>query len=401
MLIAMSSDTSFIPLSVPCLGGREREYLTSCVDDNWVSSVGPFVRRFEAAFAQHVGAGHAIACASGTAALHLAMLAAGIGPGDLILVSSLTFIASVNAIRHAGADPVLVDCHPDSWQMDMDRVSRFLTEECDTQGGTCRHRRSGRRVAGIVPVHILGHGADLPGLLAIAARHHLVVVEDAAEALGVRIAGRHAGTFGRLGCFSFNGNKTITTGAGGMVVTDDRTLADRVRHLSEQAKLPGSEYVHDAVGYNYRMSNLHAAVGLAQLEQLTGHLAAKRAIAERYASAFAGRAGIGWIGPTEGMDPAWWLFTLTIDPAITGLTARQVMAHLKEQGIESRPLWQPIHLSPAHAGALCLGGEVAKRLYDQALSLPSSVGLSATDQDRVIETITGLLMSNQRRSNHA
>lgn len=397
----MSSDPAFIPLSVPYLGGREADYLSACIRDNWVSSVGPFVRRFEAEFAQQVGARRAVACASGTAALHLAMLAVGIGPGDLVLVSSLTFIASVNAIRHAGADPVLVDCQPGSWQMDMDRVERFLATECITEGSTCRHRDSDRRVAGIVPVHILGHGADLPRLLAIAERHHLPVVEDAAEALGVRVAGRHTGTFGRLGCFSFNGNKTITTGAGGMVVTDDDALADRVRHLSEQAKLPGSEYVHDEVGYNYRMSNLHAAVGLAQLEQLASHLAAKRAIATRYADGFAGRPGIGWIGPAANVEPAWWLFTLTIDPAVTGLTARQVMAHLKEQGIESRPLWQPIHLSPAHAGALRLGGEAAERLHEQALSLPSSVGLSATEQERVIASVTGFLMSNQRRSGDA
>lgn len=397
----MSSDAAFIPLSVPCLGGREADYLSACIRDNWVSSVGPFVRRFEAEFARQVGARRAVACASGTAALHLAMLAIGIGPGDLVLVSSLTFIASVNAIRHAGADPILVDCHPGSWQMDMDQVERFLAEACVTEGGVCRHRDSGRRVAGIVPVHILGHGADLPRLLAIADRHHFAVVEDAAEALGVRVAGRPAGTFGQLGCFSFNGNKTITTGAGGMVVTDDDSLADRIRHLSEQAKLPGSEYVHDEVGYNYRMSNLHAAVGLAQLEQLASHLAAKRAIAARYAEGFAGRAGIGWIGPARDVEPAWWLFTVTIDPEITGLTARQVMAHLKEQGIESRPLWQPIHLSPAHAGALRLGGEVAERLYDQALSLPSSVGLSVADQGRVIAAVTGLLMSNQRGSGDA
>jgi perosamine synthetase len=389
----MSSDPAFIPLSVPSLEGREKAYLEACVADNWVSSVGPFVTAFEAEFARQVGAGHAVACASGTAALHLALLAAGVGPGDLVLVSTLTFIASVNAVRYVGADPVLVDAHPGDAQMDLDLVEDFLERECLTRDGVCRHRASGRRVAAVLPVHILGHGVDLPRLLEVADRHHLALVEDAAEALGVRVAGRAAGTFGRLGCFSFNGNKTITTGAGGMVVTDESALAVRVRHLSEQAKRPGGEYVHDEIGYNYRMSNLHAAVGLAQMERLPDHLTRKRAIAARYAEAFTGLPGLGWIGPGSTVEGAWWLFTITLDPDVAGVTARELRTALEKLKIDSRPLWQPIHLSPAHAGGLRLGGAVAERFHDRALSLPSSVGLSPDDQDRVV---AGVLASLRR-----
>ncbi|MCG8522056.1 MAG: DegT/DnrJ/EryC1/StrS family aminotransferase, partial [Pseudomonadales bacterium] len=221
----------------------------------------------------------------------------------------------------------------------------------------------------------------------LAASFHLTLIEDAAEALGVAVARRPAGCFGALGCFSFNGNKTITTGSGGMVVTKPAELAERVRFLSQQAKLPGGEYVHPEIGFNYRMTNLHAALGLAQLERLDDHLRHKREIAARYRSAFEGAPGLSWMTPLADSESAWWLFTIALDPDVTGVSSRQLMAHLDAAGIESRPLWQPLHLSPAHAGRLRLNGEVADRIYQMALSLPSSVGLSPGDQSRVIAEV--------------
>ena len=387
-----------IPLSVPHLAGREAEYLQACVRDNWVSSVGPYVSDFEARFAEFVGTKRAVACGAGTAALHLALAALSVGAGDLVLVSSLTFIASVNPIRYVGADPVLVDCDPVTWQIDAGLVERFLVEECRIENDTCIHEATGRRVAALMPAHILGHGADIGRLAALAKNHRLVLVEDAAEALGVRFGDRHAGTIGAAGCFSFNGNKTITTGGGGMVVTDNDDLADRIRFLSEQAKVAGAEYVHTEIGFNYRMSNIHAAVGLAQLEQLAGHLRRKRKIAERYRESFGGIDGLSWIEPATDVAGAWWLFTLAIDAAVTRLSARDLMRRLADVGIDSRPLWQPIHMSEPYLGALRLGGDNAATLYEQALSLPSSVGLSSDDQSRVISTVIRLFEEARGRN---
>lgn len=379
--------TARIPLSEPYLNGREEELVISCIRDNWVSSVGPYVSEFETAFADYVGAKRAVACASGTAALHLMLRAHDIGQGDIVLVSTMTFIASVNAIRYVGAEPVLVDCCPRSWQFDPELLRRFLEDECCLSEGTCVHSASGKRVAAVLPVHILGHAVDMEKLMSVVAPYSFPVLEDAAEALGVTVAGRQAGCIGSAGCFSFNGNKTITTGSGGMVATDSDELADRIKFLSEQAKLSGPEYVHAEVGYNYRMTNLHAALGLAQLEQLDSHLARKSQIAERYNEAFEHTNGVSTLEPPEGSRSGWWLYTIAVDKAAFGLSARELMAKLADAAVDSRPLWQPAHLSPAHPGTKVLGGENAERLYASCLSLPSSVSLTEQQQQRVIEVV--------------
>ena len=287
-----------IPLLEPHLGGNEADYLAECVRTNQVSSVGPFVERFEREFAAAVGARHAIACASGTAALHVALQLAGAGPGRTVAVSTFTFVASVNAVRYTGADPLLVDSEPGTWNLH----AQLLHDE------VVRRARLGRPIPDVVEVvHVLGHPADLEPVLALRDRFGIRVVEDAAESLGASyvagpLAGRQVGTIGDLGCFSFNGNKTITTGGGGMIVTGDAALAARARHLSTQARLPGLGYVHDTVGYNYRLTNVAAALGLAQLEQLPRFLAAKRSLAGRYAGA-AGRPP-GHAGARCGLGPA-------------------------------------------------------------------------------------------------
>src|SRR5439155_7054592 len=269
----------FLPLCVPHFRGNEWRYLKECIDTGWVSSVGAYVDRFERAVAARAGTRHAVAVVNGTSALHLALLAAGVGPDDEVLVSDLTFIAPANAVRYAGAWPVFIDAESAAWQIDVQKLADFLHKECDRRGGIVRNRATGRRVRAVLPVHVLGHTCDMDPILEIARRFELPVIEDATECLGADYKGQHAGALGDMGCFSFNGNKLITTGGGGMVVTDNAAWATHVKHLSTQAKADALEYEHDEVGYNYRLTNIQAALGVAQMEVLDEHIAAKRRIA--------------------------------------------------------------------------------------------------------------------------
>lgn len=373
------SEPARIPLSEPTIGGNASRYLQECVTSTYVSSVGPFVDRFEREFAAAVGAKHAVACSSGTAALHVAMRLLGVGPGDEVWVSALTFVASANPIIYEGGTPVLVDSEADGWNLDPAPV----VEELD------RRAREGRRLPKAVEVvHLLGQPAAMEALAEACERHGVAIIEDAAEALGAgytagRYAGRQVGTIGRIGCYSFNGNKIITTGGGGMIVTEDAELARRAKHLTTQAKLPGIEYRHDETGYNYRLTNLAAALGVAQLEQLSEFLRRKKAIAERYDRAFRGRPGLRLPPRLEGTDPSHWLYTVRIDRALFGADRRTLLEKLRAAGIESRPIWTPLQLLPMYARAARLGGRNAERHFEEALSLPSSPGLRTEDQDRV------------------
>ena len=376
-----------IPLCVPEIGSNEGRYLEDCLASGWVSTAGPYVTRFEEDFATWLGAGHAVATMNGTAALHAALLVAGVQPDDEVLVPSLTFIAPANAIRYAGAWPLFVDAEPATWQMDPELLAAFLERDCDVEGGQLRNRNSGRRIGALLPVHVLGHPVDLDPILALAERYALPVVEDAAESLGARYRGRPAGRFGRLACFSFNGNKVMTTGGGGMIVTDDTALAARARYLTTTAKDEPHEGIHGAVGFNYRLTNLQAAMGCAQLERLDDLLAAKRRIAAAYAAGLAGLPGVTVMPETDWAESAFWLYTIRIDAQAAGLDSRALGTRLRADGIETKPFWQPLHLSPAHEASQCLGGEVAARLYRELLSLPCSCGLSAADQERVIAAL--------------
>ncbi|HET9051009.1 MAG TPA: aminotransferase class I/II-fold pyridoxal phosphate-dependent enzyme [Candidatus Dormibacteraeota bacterium] len=369
-----------IPMLVPSLPGRARDYLVECVETNWVSSVGPFVGRFEREFAERTGAEHAVACASGTAALHLILLALGIGPGDEVLVSDLTFVASANPVRHCGAEVTLVDSETRTWNLDPALVLDELT----------RRRRSGGRLpAAIVAVDVLGQPADLAPLLSAATDMGIPVIEDAAEALGARwtagaLAGHHAGTPARAGFFSFNGNKIITTGGGGMVVTGDGHLAARVRHLSTQARV-GPDFDHDEVAYNYRLVNVCAALGVAQLECLDDFLARKRAIAAAYDERFAAVEAVTPPPLVPGMERSGWLYTILL----ADRTMRDdVRAALAAHGIETRPLWTPLHLLRPYEGARVIGGgATAAALSARGLSLPSSVSLTDPELDEVADRI--------------
>jgi perosamine synthetase len=377
-----------IPLCEPHLAGREAEYLADCVATGWVSSTGAYVERFERELAAWLGGGvEAVALASGTAALHLALLAAGVGRGHEVVVPALTFIAPAFAVRYCGAWPVVVDVEPEYWQLDPAKTADFLESGCRPGPEGPVNRATGRTVRAILPVDLLGHPADLDAFAELGRRHGLAVIEDATESLGALYRGRPAGTLGDAACLSFNGNKLITTGGGGMLVTGDPAWARRVRHLSTQAKADPVEYVHDEVGYNHRLTNLEAAVGCAQLERISRHLAAKRAIARRYAAGLAGIPGIGLMPAAPWAEPSYWLYTVMVDEAACGLDSRRLMAALAGHGIQSRPLWQPLHQSPALAGSHAHRVEEAPRLHQQGLSLPCSVGLAPEDQERVIAAI--------------
>jgi perosamine synthetase len=358
-----------------------------CLDTGWVSSVGSYVDRFEAAVAARCDRAHAVATTSGTAALHVALLLAGVRPDDEVVVSTLTFAAPAFAIRYLGAWPLCIDAEPDYWQLDPARLEDFLARGCERRDGALHDRSTGRRVAAIVPVHILGHPVDVGAIIELAERYGLPVVEDAAESFTGRYRQRPIGSFGLLACLSFNGNKMLTSGGGGMVVTDDAQLAERARYLTTQAKDDPVEYVHGAVGFNYRLGNVQAALGCAQLEQADEFLAAKRRVAARYAAAFVGVDGLTPMPEAPWAESAFWLYTILIDPERFPLSSRELLAWLEERRIQSRPLWQPLHRSPALADAPLAECPVADRIFAQALSLPSSVGLSDGEQDRVIEAV--------------
>lgn len=379
-----------IPLAEPLLDGNEARYLQECIDSGYVSSAGPFVERFERKFAAVVGARHTVACSSGTAALHVALRLAGAQPGRLVAVSDFTFIASANAVSYTGADLLLVDSERDTWNMN----TEMLHDE------VVRRARIGKRTPDIVEVvHVLGHPAYLEPLLALRERFGIRIVEDAAEALGASwitgaCSGRQVGTVGDLGCFSFNGNKIITTGGGGMIVTDDQDLAARARHLSTQAKVDGAQYLHDTVGYNYRLTNVAAALGVAQIERLHALISSKRTIAYRYVK------WLRWLPITLAPQMAWaepthWLYSILLDDTATGDPDRVVGAMLRNK-IQARRLWPPLHCQTPYENAERVGGSTAEAIYRRGVSLPSSTHLSQHDQRSVVECLSALVRRDNR-----
>jgi len=380
----------FIPLCAPEIRGNEWKYVKECLDTNWVSTVGSFVERFELEVAAAIGAEHTVATNSGTAALHIALLVAGIQPDDEVLVSTLTFIAPANAVRYVGAYPVFIDAEPAHWQMDPQKVEDFLKRDCKWLSGALYNRRSGRRVRALLPVHILGHPVCMDPILELAREYGLTVIEDATESLGASYKGRAVGHIGDIACFSFNGNKLITTGGGGMIATDNEEWARTANHLTTQAKDDALEYVHSEIGYNYRLTNIQAAVGVAQMERLDSYIEAKRRIAAIYSKAFRPVAGITPLQEAAWARSACWMYTVLIDAGEFGMSSRRLLRELDESGIQTRPLWQPLHLSKAHAGSTATDCSVAEQLNRCALSLPCSVGLAPASQQRVIDRIVGI-----------
>jgi perosamine synthetase len=347
-----------IPVFEPWLSENVRRYVLDCVESGWISSLGEYVPRFERNFARFCEAAHGVATSNGTTALHLALVTLGIGAGDEVLVPDLTFIATANVVRYTGATPVLVDAHPTTWTLDPDDARRKVTA----------------RTRAIIPVHIYGHPADLDPVLELAAGHGVAVVEDAAEAHGARYRGRRVGALGRMGAFSFYGNKIITTGEGGMVVTDDPALAERARFLRDHAMDPHRRYYHPEVGYNYRMTNVQAAIGCAQLEQVEAILQRRKAIAAAYAAGLAGVPGLTRPPGAPWAESVYWMYSVLVEPAF-GRDRDAVREGLRARGVDSRPFFVPLHEQPPYRTAAPL--PVATRLGRTGINLPSGTGLGA------------------------
>lgn len=369
-----------IPLSEPYLAGQAWRYIKDCLETGWVSSAGPFAQKFEETVSEYTGAKHAVATLNGTAALHISLIVAGVEPKDLVITSNLTFVASVNTVRYVGADPVLIDVDPDTWQMDLDLLEKFLTTQCGMVEGRCIHLSSGRKISVLMPVHVLGNMGDMDRLQELATRYGLILIEDAAEAMGSTYGGKHAGTFGTLGCLSFNGNKVITTGGGGMILTDDPALAARARHLINQAKTQPEGYFHDEIGYNYRLPNLLAALGLAQMEQLEHILKLKRHLARQYEKLLiAAHPQIRFQRILDKVRPNNWLQTVRIP------NPKAIMQTMESCDIQVRALWVPMNRLPMYAESHYISeGDISGELYRTCLSLPSSASLSKSDMARVV-----------------
>lgn len=382
-----------IPLAVPNLCGNEARYLQECIDTTMVSTVGEFVSRFEESVAAAAGSKSAVAMASGTCGLHLALRAVGVGRDDLVVTPDFTFVASANAVAHCGAMPWLMDVDADSWCLDTVLLAGTLRAETEKRRDGLFHRLSGQRVAAILPVYTLGCPADMDSITAIAAEFGLPVVADAAAALGATYKGRPTGDMGAdLSVFSFNGNKTVTAGGGGIVAGHNPDLINTVRHLSTTARV-GADYTHDQVGFNYRMTNLQAAVGLAQMEMLDEMVAAKRRICERYNAAFSDLAGIRAFPQPEWAESACWFSGIALEDARPGLLTA-VHGELRDAGIDARPFWQPMHHQRPFAEAPTALTCVSESLKDAILTLPCSTNLDDATQTRVIEAVRASFINN-------
>jgi len=354
--------------------------LLEAFDSNWIAPLGPDVDAFGSEFAERVGAAHAVALSSGTAALHLVLVMLGVRPGQDVLVPSFTFIATAAAAHYQGARPVFVDSSPTTWNIDPE----LLASELDA-----RARRADLPAA-VVAVDLYGQSADYDELQPICERYEVPLVEDAAEALGATYRGRSTGTFGVAGVFSFNGNKIITTSGGGMLVTESEEMATRARHLATQAREPFVHYEHERIGFNYRLSNLLAALGRAQLAGLAARMARRRQINHEYRTALGGLPGIEFMPQASYGETNCWLTCIVVDPHAFGADREEMRLALEAQDIESRPLWKPLHLQPVFAHNPVVGGEVCAGLFARGLCLPSGSSLTASDLDRVVKTVRGL-----------
>lgn len=375
-----------IPLAVPNLSGREADYLRECIDTGFVSSVGPFTTRFEGMAASACGAAHAVAVSSGTAALHLALVVAGVKPGDLVIAPSFTFIATANAIAHCGATPWLMDVDAASWTLDAAVVAAVLAGQTERLDDRVVHRATGRRVAALLPVYALGNPPDMHALARVARACGLPLIADAAPGLGATCRGEPLGSLAEISILSFNGNKTVTAGGGGILATGDEAAAARARHLSTTAKA-GADYHHDEIGYNYRMTNLQAAVGCAQLEQLETFVARKQAIRRRYDEAFSGLAGFEPLPQPPWGESACWM-SGTLLPH--GTTPADFCAALRERGIEARPFWKPVHLQPPYRHAPRELMTVTEGIWARILTLPCSTSLTDDEQAQVVAAVHDL-----------
>ncbi|MEV1154537.1 aminotransferase class I/II-fold pyridoxal phosphate-dependent enzyme [Micromonospora chokoriensis] len=369
-----------IHLSAPDVGPLEEQYLTAALRSGWVAPAGPDLQAFEREVADCAGTAGAVAVSSGTAALHLALLGVGVRPGDVVIVPTLTFIATTNAVHYIGARPVFVDSDPQTGNADVELVGELLR----------RLRSRGERIGAVVPVDMFGSCVDYTTLEPLCADAGVPLVEDAAEALGATHHGRPAGSFGQVGAISFNGNKIMTTSGGGMLVSNDVALLARARHLATQAREPTPHYEHRETGYNYRLSNLLAALGRAQLVRLDGMIGRRRQLRDRYAKLFAPVPGVRLLA-AEDTHSNCWLTVITVEQNQSGWRAAELAEHLAQQDIETRPVWKPMHLQPVHGGAESLLTGAAERLFADGLTLPSGSALNESQIARVFAAIDEFL----------
>lgn len=361
-----------LPVAEPTLSGNELRYVTDCIVSGWISSAGKYVREFEEKLADHVGVAHAVSTSSGTTALHLALVSMNLGPGDEVIVPSLTFIATANAVRYTGACPVFVDSEPETWNLDP-----YAFEEAITH-----------RTRAVIPVHLYGHPADMSPILEIAHRHGITVIEDAAEAFGARYRGEPVGSIGDAAIFSFYGNKILTTGEGGMLVTESDELAERARLLRAHGMASDRRYWHPVLGYNFRLTNLQAAVGLAQLERAEKLLERRQEIADRYSAGLKNVPGIELPPRAAWADPVCWIYSVLVNGEKFGTNRDELAESLDDKGVETRPLFPPVHRQPIYDRGQRL--PVAEELADRGLSLPSGAAMRSAEVDRVVEVIRGV-----------
>ncbi|MGN6250585.1 MAG: aminotransferase class I/II-fold pyridoxal phosphate-dependent enzyme [Marmoricola sp.] len=372
-------------LSPPDTGALEQEYVLEAMRSGWVAPAGPDLARFEGEVATYVGRSHAVALSSGTAALHLALVSWGVGPGDVVPVSTMTFAASANAIRYTGATPWFVDAEPETGNINPELLDQAL---CDLQ-------RGGHSVPVVLPVDLLGTSAQHDVLAEIAASRGVRVLTDAAESMGSYRAGRAAAAWGDAAALSFNGNKIMTTSGGGMVVTDDEALARHVRKLSTQAREPVDHYEHKEIGYNCRLSNVLAALGRAQLTRLDEMIDRRRSWRRRYAETVAGVPGVRVLGDVNSGEDNAWLTAIVLDPALAPVAAAELKAQFVQAGVEVRPIWKPLHLQPVFRGCGATLDGTSEVLFDRALTLPSGSGMSETQFQLVLAVLRDALLAEE------
>jgi perosamine synthetase len=372
-----------IPLSLPNLAGKEWEYVKQCLDTGWISTAGSFVDRFEVEFAQYLEVDGAVSVVNGTAALHIALQLLGVESNDLVIMPNVTFVASANAISYIGASPLLMDIDQYSWQMDLELLENFLATDCKLDSSSILvHKETGRKISALMIVHVQGNICDMDRLLAICNDYKLPVLEDAAEALGAEYKGQFAGTLGDIGCFSFNGNKIMSTGGGGMIVSQNSEHLKRAKHLTTTAKRDSLTYFHDEVGYNYRLVNVLAALGVAQLEQLDSFIDSKIKTARYYRDNLKGIGDIGFQLAQDGVKSNEWLFT------ITSSSMQELLDYLNVNGVMSRPFWIPMNQLPMYSNNIYINHrDVSASVHSSALSIPCSTNILESDLAKVVSTI--------------
>ncbi len=380
-----------IPLSEPLLNGREWRYVKECLDTGWVSSAGKYVSRFEEDVCRLTGAKYGIAVVSGTAALQTALEIVGVRAGDEVIVPTVTFIAPVNCLRYLKAEPVFMDCD-EYYNMDVDKTLDFLKEETIVKEGACVNKRTKRKIRAIVPVHVFGHAVNLAPLMEICRQKNIAVVEDATESLGTyykngKLSLRHTGTVGDMGCFSFNGNKIVTTGGGGMIVSNDKKLAERARYLTTQAKDDARRYIHNEVGYNFRLSNVHAAIGVAQLQSLKKIIATKKKNYQIYQKQINTIDGLRLADVPGYAENNYWLYALQIDPKRYGKKRDALLKIFAKNNIEARPLWYLNHWQKPYQHCQTYKIERAVSMWERTLNIPSSAGLKGEEIVKIIQLL--------------